>query len=584
MAEKLLLTGTVSGSASGTVTAMGLVEVDCTGTFTLLISLGPVDETNPASVFSAPISGTWSYSIERTGTVDAFPYGSPETTLPAETFTGGGTISGFYNDERFELTSGTLDVDSGSFSLGTLSGPTGSLHGSIDVGPLSVSVSGTDATGQLPPVVMFANSLHVDEGAGTVLLTLSRSFARDVPTMVRVRTSSSITATEGVDFAAYDQILIFSGDQTTLTVPIAINEDTTAEANELITVTVEPGLYAAVNALSQTTITIVDNDGNVSGTPSAGADSLNGTGGGDTLAGLDGNDTIRGEDGSDKLSGDAGTDRLFGGNGDDTLQGGDGSDSLSGGDGNDRLDGGGDADSMAGGSGDDTYDVNHAGDSITESSGGGADLVRSSVTYTLPENVEMLFLGVLSGSINGTGNGAANILLGNGGNNSLVGLGGNDHLDGLGGNDSLLGGVGADGLHGNSGADLLSGGAGNDTVDGGPGADRLAGGTGRDRFIFDSSLATRDVIADFEHGIDRICLDDDIFRRLGQGGTRSLASASFRLGASQDANDFILYNRSSGVLSYDADGNGPGAAVAIAVLGSGATHPILSATDILVIN
>jgi hypothetical protein len=34
----------------------------------------------------------------------------------------------------------------------------------------------------------------------------------------------------------------------------------------------------------------------------------------------------------------------------------------------------------------------------------------------------------------------------------------------------------------------------------------------------------------------------------------------------QDANDFVLYNTSNGQVSYDADGNGPGAAVAFATL------------------
>ena len=47
----------------------------------------------------------------------------------------------------------------------------------------------------------------------------------------------------------------------------------------------------------------------------------------------------------------------------------------------------------------------------------------------------------------------------------------------------------------------------------------------------------------------------------------------------QDANDRILYDTTTGRLSYDADGNGAGAAVAFATLfGS----PSLAATDILV--
>ena len=42
----------------------------------------------------------------------------------------------------------------------------------------------------------------------------------------------------------------------------------------------------------------------------------------------------------------------------------------------------------------------------------------------------------------------------------------------------------------------------------------------------------------------------------------------------------LIYNSTSGVLYYDADGNAAGAAVKVAILG---THPTLVASDILII-
>ncbi len=153
------------------------------------------------------------------------------------------------------------------------------------------------------------------------------------------------------------------------------------------------------------------------------------------------------------LSGLAGNDWLYGGGGDDTLDGGDG---------NDWLDGGSGSDTLIGGTGDDVYLVDDAGDQVIEQPGEGTDEVRSTVSYTLPEAVELLNLG--DGAIDGTGNALDNGLEGTAQANVLSGLAGNDWLYGEGGNDTLDGG---------SGDDWLDGGTGNDTY-------RIAAGDGQD--------------------------------------------------------------------------------------------------------
>lgn len=178
-----------------------------------------------------------------------------------------------------------------------------------------------------------------------------------------------------------------------------------------------------------------------------------------TIEGLAGNDTIRGGAGADSLDGGMGNDLLYGQEGNDLLTGGEGSD---------LLDGGVGADQLLGGTGDDTYVVDDVGDTVAESSGSGTDVVRSGVSFALPDNVEQL---VLTGSANidATGNGAGNTLNGNNGNN---------HLQGLAGDDVLAG---------NDGADTLEGGAGDDLLDGGGGTDHLAGGMGADTYRVDES-------------------------------------------------------------------------------------------------
>lgn len=131
---------------------------------------------------------------------------------------------------------------------------------------------------------------------------------------------------------------------------------------------------------------------------------------------------------------------LDGGAGNDTLTGGSGNDTLLGGAGNDRLDGGKGADTLAGGAGNDTYVVDNLNDQIIENAAQGTDTVLSSVTWTLANNLENLTL-IGAAAINGSGNGAANVLLGNGARNVLTGGAGNDTLDGGAGVDTLIGGA-----------------------------------------------------------------------------------------------------------------------------------------------
>jgi len=137
-------------------------------------------------------------------------------------------------------------------------------------------------------------------------------------------------------------------------------------------------------------------------------------------------------------------------------------DTMSGGGGRDTLNGGSGSDSMTGGTGSDTYIVAQVGDGVTELPGEGIDTVQSSITYTLPDNVENL---TLTGSNNrsGIGNDGRNVLTGNSGSNTLNGGLGNDILNGGGGSDNLIGGGGRDTLIW-SGADTFNGNGGTDTL------------------------------------------------------------------------------------------------------------------------
>jgi Ca2+-binding RTX toxin-like protein len=184
-----------------------------------------------------------------------------------------------------------------------------------------------------------------------------------------------------------------------------------------------------------------------------------------------------------------------------------------------------------------------------------SDGVNDPVVFTKILNIEDLF---------------RETVLGTPGNNVIRGGAGNDSLTGRGGSDILSGGEGQDLLRG----DALP----NDTTAGEPGADV---------FLFDSRLNANtnvDVIADFNRsqgdkiylsnatgifgpglGADNTVLDEDAFFVVGSGP--------------QDAEDRIVYDPTTGILSFDPGGNG-GALLAFArVVG----NPQLQNTDFFIV-
>lgn len=290
----------------------------------------------------------------------------------------------------------------------------------------------------------------------------------------------------------------------------------------------------------------------------------------ETIYGDVGNDILRGDSGfelifggigNDIIDGGADDDELHGGDDNDVILGGSGNDIIYGNGGNDTLNGGTEADLMSGDAGNDTYVVDNAGDKVSELYGSGADQVLSTFTFSLANTarvfgaVENLTLTGAS-AIHGTGNTLANVITGNGAANILFGGAGNDTLNGGLGNDRLLGEAGND---------------------------KLAGGIGNDLFVFNTALnasSNRDVVTDFNHVADTFLLENAIFTKLG-AGVHALNPAFFHAGATAaDANDFIVYNRITGVLSYDVNGNAAGGAIAFATL---TNKPVLAANDFIVI-
>lgn len=131
------------------------------------------------------------------------------------------------------------------------------------------------------------------------------------------------------------------------------------------------------------------------------------------------------------------------------------------------------------------------------------------------------------------------------------------------GRTTTLADIGNKTLKGTTAKDVLKGSLGNDKLYGGYGNDTLTGGFGKDAFVFNSTLGTSktdrlvncDTITDFSTINDLIYLENAIFKKLTKTGI--LSKSFFKVGTKAgDANDFILYDRTTGYLSYDADGSG----------------------------
>ena len=277
------------------------------------------------------------------------------------------------------------------------------------------------------------------------------------------------------------------------------------------------------------------------------------------------------------------------------------------------LNSGGGADTLIGGGGDDTYRVFGQGETVIEGAQGGNDTVYTSGNFYLAagsavETISAADQGFVS-NLYLLGNELSQRLIGDYGNNTLNGGGGaaGDTLVGLYGDDiyrvygqndviveqpgqgndivytsgnyRLAAGVSVEtlsthfhvstlamNLTGNELANLVIGNYGVNILDGGGGSDTLIGLQGADVFRFTTTPVAGTVvqIADYGDGADSILLDSQAFGALTDG---VLPAAAFAYGpAATTAQHRIVYDPSTGALSYDTDGNGADAAIQFAQL------------------
>ena len=531
------------------------------------------------------------------------------------TYTGTAAWSGTGNALANVITGGIgADTLDGGAGIDTMVGGAGDdtyvVDNASDV-VTEVSAQGTDTVQVAIATAGGTYTLGANVENGTLTNTVAYSLLGNALNNVLTGNAANNTLDGG---AGNDTLVGGAGNDTYV---VDSTTDTITEASAEGTDTVRSSVNFSLAAFANVENLIYTGTAAWTGTGNSLDNIITGGAGADTLSGGAGNDTLNGGAGNDFLYGDAGSDTLNGGDGDDWLFAySDYSDSqllnsvftaaL-------LFEKNNSIDNLVGGKGNDIYVFDQYVNTplITENVNEGTDTILGDLaTYTLGSNIEN-YVNDLNLTNNGTpvtititGNDSNNLIktspsswtninqilttvsskvsqeafYGLGGNDTLMGGAGNDTLDGGLGNDSLLGGDGADYLDGGAGNDTIDGGAGADTLLGGAGKDLLTGGAGADKFLFNlmETSANRETVIDFNLSEDKIQFSKAAFAGFtGNAVTASMFASST---GAMSASTRLIYNSTSGVLSYDADGSGTQSqAIEVALIGVN-THAQLTAS------
>ena len=453
--------------------------------------------------YTALLSGSYWNGIEVTGTPVIVTYSFP-TALPADDASIGGftqatdsSFAAFSTAEQaqaqaalgewasasglifLQVAPGQGDINFSNIDFNTTSGPSYAGDGGIGFYPFGYwnnysypnFIGDQDSSGDIFMNTRYQSPTDGTVNYGTLLHEIGHAIGLKHPTEVVTDSAAENDLGQQAP-VVHDQVL--SADDPSLTIMATVG-DTSSNATphlHLLDQQAAAFIYGAAGTGGVYT-------SSASGSNSVSNWSWDATTQTLTQFALSTGETIRGSSVNDIIHGLAG-DRLFALSGTDVLYGGGGNDSLYGGTG---------ADTLIGGAGGNSFYVNSTATTVTESNVGSADTTYASVDFTLPANVDTLYVYNI-----GTPTGPA-----------LTGTGNND-------GDTLWGdGVYATELIGGTGNDSITGGAGNDTIVGGGGHDTMWGNGGNNIFVFHSAADATPgqdltTIGDFTPGHDRIDL------------------------------------------------------------------------------
>ncbi|MDO9495288.1 MAG: Calx-beta domain-containing protein [Nocardioides sp.] len=199
--------------------------------------------TNVLSVGANSGAVSWDGWIDEARFSDVVRYPDATYAVPSAPFVSDGNTRALWH---FDETSGSTTFGDSSAHGNTLTGNNGAQSG---VPP------GT------PPMLAFSTaSPSVGEGAGSTLVTVTRTGGTDTEVGVHYATSNG-TATAGSDYTATSGDLTFTAGDTSETFSVPISQDTAVEGDETLTLTLStPTGGAVLGSPSTATLTITDDD------------------------------------------------------------------------------------------------------------------------------------------------------------------------------------------------------------------------------------------------------------------------------------------------------------------------------------
>lgn len=152
------------------------------------------------------------------------------------------------------ITNDTATESNETFTV-TLSSPTGASLGT----PSSSTVTIVDDDGTAAVLGFSASAYSVQEGGGSVTITVRRSGSETGSKSVNYATSDG-SATAGSDYTTASGTLTFTEPDTSMTFVVPISDDPSVEGDETVTLTLSGPTNGAVLGTSPATLTIGDDD------------------------------------------------------------------------------------------------------------------------------------------------------------------------------------------------------------------------------------------------------------------------------------------------------------------------------------
>jgi hypothetical protein len=207
---------------------------------------GEGDGTEPLlmAVLDRPLAATATVNYSASGTASA---GSDYTLAPGPlTFAPGETVKLL----PFSLLTDGVPELAETVAI-TLADPSNSVLGTPATHTITISDSNR-------PSVTIAGPAEARESAGTVEFTINRPGATTLPLEVFFTTGG--TAVAPGDFAPLPASVILPIGESSVTLPVAITDDATEEADEPLVLTLSANPNYDLGPVSQTTTTLIDDD------------------------------------------------------------------------------------------------------------------------------------------------------------------------------------------------------------------------------------------------------------------------------------------------------------------------------------